>query len=774
MNILPKILKTCSFVIATLFITMNAMAQDLQIIVGNDYVEKNSVIFVGESEFATIKFSLNELNLIDVETDYGKMQKMVSADAPFIIEAGNPELIYLSAAIIIPNTGSTEIQITYGEYVEFEKVEIAPSKGHILRNVDPSSIPYRKGEVYEVDDFFPRIHAEIDEPFIMRDHRGQRIVVYPVQYNPVTKVLRVYSEITVTAIFNDIPGVNEFSTYQKRHETIEPEFDNMYSRLFLNHSTVQANRSIVQTNNSTVQTRSYPTREHGELLVICHPSFMDAMKPYVDWKRTIGRKTTMVSTSVTGATSISIKNYISSFYNNPNNNLAYVLLVGDHAQIPTHMFSNTTGSPAQGGSDLFYGQLVGSDPFLEVLVGRFSAESVAHVQTQVQRTINYERDLTTSSTWLSRAIGLAANEGSGFGHDGGEADHVHMNNIRNRKLTYGYNTVFQEYTCNVPGISNTNVTQISSRFNTGVGVVNFCNHGSEISWAFCGGVNYSNAHVSALQNAGMLPYIFSVACVNGRFMNTTCFAEAWLRATQNNQPTGAMAAFMSTVNLSWLPPMTAQDVFVNICMDLPSPYPGTQPGIMRTFAGAALNATQKMMIRHGSAGSVLTDFNSWLVFGDPTLMFRTRTPQAMTVSHSSNIQQGTSFFNVTCNVNGALVTMSYTDGNRDVHILGTATVANGVANLTFPPITSQFPITIAVTARDRVTYLRNINVVGGGCVTIFSSQTVSTNTTIHGCSTLTVHNVTVTNGAKLTIISGGDVTFTGSLNLESGSQLEIL
>ena len=51
------------------------------------------------------------------------------------------------------------------------------------------------------------------------------------------------------------------------------------------------------------------------------------------------------------------------------------------------------------------------------------------------------------------------------------------------------------------------------------------------------------------------------------------------------------------------------------------------------------------------------------------------------------------------------------------------------------------------------------------------NQTVTANTTITGCSTLSVQNVTVTNNAKLTIISGGDVTFT-NFEIISG-ELEI-
>jgi hypothetical protein len=42
-----------------------------------------------------------------------------------------------------------------------------------------------------------------------------------------------------------------------------------------------------------------------------------------------------------------------------------------------------------------------------------------------------------------------------MGHDGGEADYVHMNNIRTRLLAYNYTTVHQEYDGSVPGLTNT-------------------------------------------------------------------------------------------------------------------------------------------------------------------------------------------------------------------------------------------------------------------------------------------------------------------------------
>ena len=699
-NLFKKLL-----VIVLLTATTGLFAQTLT--VGNSSTAQNESVLMYQNDNATtIRFALNEIDLVAVETDYGRAVVVMSDKAPFIMEKGSPELFFLTASFIIPDMGSSVLDVSYGAFTEYENIDVAPSKGNILRSVDPTDLPFVKGEVYGQNKFYPETLAGLREPFIIRDVRGQSVDVFPVQYNPVTKVLRVYSEITVTVNYTNDKGVNEFAN-QKRNATIAPDFNQMYSSMFLNYGEV-------------FQSKTYPVGEEGELLIICHPDFLDAMKPYVDWKRTIGRKTTMVSTAVTGTTPTSIKSYVSTFYNNPANNLTYILLVGGHNQVPTYTYnSQAGGSPNPAGSDHYYGQLVGTDPYIEVFVGRFSAETPAHVETQVQRTIHHERDIATTDTWLNTAIGLAANEGgSGTkGHDSPpEADYAHMEKIKNRLLNFGYSTVYQEYTMNCPGIPNTNYAQISSRFNAGAGMANYCNHGSKNGWEFMS-PPYSSTHVSQLQNAGKLPMIHSVACVNGRMKgltgvsdpNETCFAETWTRSTQGGQPTGAVAVLMATLNLWWNPPMTAQDAYVNICLDLPPYYPAQPaPETKRTFAGATLNAGMIMMLIHGSAPSneAKEDFESWLVFGDPTLMFRTKAPQEMNISHNNIIFFGMSEFPVTCDADGALVTMSTINAENEVIILGTAVVNGGVANLVLnEPISSPAPLTLAIVGHNKVTYL---------------------------------------------------------------------
>ena len=91
-----------------------------------------------------------------------------------------------------------EVSVKDAKYQDFEGVEVAPSKGNLSRQINPDDVPFRYGEAYTHDRFFPDAQARLDEPYILRDFRGQNILVYPITYNPVTKTLRVYTQLTLS------------------------------------------------------------------------------------------------------------------------------------------------------------------------------------------------------------------------------------------------------------------------------------------------------------------------------------------------------------------------------------------------------------------------------------------------------------------------------------------------------------------------------------------------------------------------------------------------
>lgn len=639
-------------------------------------------LITSSEEEVVVDFSMGSFKMNDVVTPRGNSVVLECDDMMSIVDAGQPAVPSFPVRVMIGDNADMKVKVISSEYMDYENVDLAPSKGDFPRSINPDDVPYTYGEIYDSNAFFPADMVTLNEPYIHRDVRGQNMIVTPFAYNPQTKTLRVYHHI-VMSMYK--VGDSDENVKSRRSSTvkIDPEMIAVYENRYINYGQSMAKYTVLE--------------EEGDLLVICHDAFMNAMEPFVEWKNSIGRTTTMVSTSVTGTTNDAIKGYITTQYQN-NDNLTHVLLVGDDAQIPGKYMSLGSYS---GKSDYWYGQIEGSDYYNELFVGRFSAETADQVTTQVNKTITYERDLTASATWLSVGQGVSKNEGLGSGHYG-EADYQHIDNIRNDMLDYTYTEVHRDYQ-GVSGVTSS-AAIVSEHINSGVGMINYCNHGSETSW---GVFSYNNSHVNALTNDNKLPFVVSVACLNGKYdYYTPCFGETWLRATNNStgEPTGAIGGMFSYVSQPWQPPQYGQDEITDILVESYS------NNIKRTAGGVTLNGNMKILDLYGSNTSGTGTYNTWILFGDPTLMLRTEAPSNMTVSHSNTVSANATSFPVTVsNANGAVATLS-----RDGVILGTAMVNNGTANITLTPPTATGEATLTVIGFNKVTYIATINVEEGG------------------------------------------------------------
>jgi len=547
---------------------------------------------------------------------------------------GEPALPRICRSFIIPDNAKMEIRVELSEYREFTDIPVIPSKGNLKRTVNPADVPYEFGPIYFTDDWYPSAQASVREPYILRDVRGIVAEVYPFQYNPVTKTLRVYTSITIELV-NSGPG--EINVLD-RHEpltAVTPEFDFMYRRRFINYG-----QSVLLYT---------PVGETGDMLVITHDAFHDAVMPFVEWKRQKGIKTTLVNISTIGNNANSIKNFVQAFYDSTN--LAFLVLVGDAAQVATYYASD-------GASDPSYSKVAGSDSYPDIFVGRISAENLTQVETQITRLVEYEETPQTSGNWYHLATGIASNQGPG--HQG-EYDNQHMGFIRNDLLAYNYTSVDQIYD---PNASAAQVTQV---LNEGRGFVNYCGHGSWDSW---GTTDFSNSLVNALTNDNKLPFVFSVACNNGEFDNyASCYAETWMRATNNGEPTGAVGVYMSSISQDWDPPMWAQDEAVDLLV----------AEAKLTFGGICYNGSCKMIDETGSDGGI-DMFNTWILFGDPSALIYTDTPSQMTVQHDPSVIFTSTDMDVTIyGVEGALCALYY-----DGVLYGSAYTDNsGLATIVF-------------------------------------------------------------------------------------------
>jgi hypothetical protein len=619
-----------------------------------------------------LHISLDSFLTENIAIEGAVYQRIVLPDESSLLLEGKPELPVICRSIIIPDDASMQVRILDATYTDYEHIAVAPSKGNLPRTINPDDIPYQFDNLYTKDQWFPEQIASLSDPYILRDFRGQTIILSPFQYNPVKKTLRFYTDLSLE-IFSDGPSQINVLSRSEPPTKINTYFSSMYKRHFLNYGL----------------TGYDPLEEEGNMLVITSDAFWQEMVPFAEWKAMRGIATEIVNVSEIGDAQ-AIKAYISSYYHSKG--LTFVLLVGDVEQVPTIMKEEYASDPS-------YSYIVGSDHYPDLFVGRFSAQTVSQLRTQITRTILYEKTPQLGGTWYQNGSGIASPEGTG---DDDEYDWEHIRNIRSDLLNYTYVTVDEFYDGTHGGgdqSGNPTPIMIKTALTAGRGIINYCGHGWNMGWGTSG---FDVDDVNALLNENMLPFIVSVACENGDFTIPTCFAEAWLQAQHNNQPIGAIAAFMSSKSQSWNPPMDAQDEFVDI---LTESYANNRK---TTFGGLAVSGCMHMNDEYGSSGWMETD--AWHIFGDPSLQVRTDTPTIMEVLSEPSLPYDATTFEVNVpGVQGALCTLS-----RGTSLFGAAyTNETGYAKIEFTsPMQYGDTVTLTVTGYNKVPSIITLTMTG--------------------------------------------------------------
>lgn len=560
------------------------------------------------------------------------MQKLIMADAYPVLKKGSPELLQTAFSLIVPEGSNPETEILDAQYTVVESFALAPSKGNLYRNVDPENVPYTKNADYQAADYLLGNAIQTGETYQLRDYQGMNFKVYPFDYNPVAQKLKIYSSVTVKVTFNSTRSVTAATKINRTFEAV-------YANQFLNYHGL----------------RSTPVTEEGDILIICPENFMEAMQPYVDWKIRNGYNTEMVTVTAAGNNANAIKTYITNYYN--EHNLAFVIIVGDNAQFPTPTVSGNK-------SDNYFTEIAGNDSYPDIILGKISAENVAQVETQVQRFIEYEQNPPETSHFPS-FMGIASSQGPG---DNNEYDYQHIRNINNKLQNYTYTSGYELFEGSQGGLDasgNPTAAMVTTGVNNGVGIISYCGHGDVQMWVT---TSFNNSNVNSLTNVGMLPFILSVACVNGEYHTGTCFAEAWLRATHNGQPTGAVGFTGSTINQPWNSPMCAQDAMIDLLI-------GTnQDNQNFTFGGMFFNGMIKMLDVYND----VEVFRTWILFGDPTLQMRTAVPEQLEVTHNAILPAGTPSLTFSSAVENAKITVTHNN-----EVVATGRITGGEYTLTF-------------------------------------------------------------------------------------------
>ncbi len=565
------------------------------------------------------------------------------------MKKGFAALPFIHASVMLPEDGDVAVSVSPGSYVDIQlTAPLLPSKGVLYRNQNPDEIPYRISGKSLVNTWYPGALAKADSPYIFRDIRGTNVYAYPFQYNARQMTLRVYETINVTV---NIDSGNSVNPLTRLSRSIPREMNSIYQDMFINYS---------------ASTRSGAISESGDILVAHTSRDVTAIQPYLAWKRQKG----FTVETLQVATGTNIKDTIADYYST-HPALLYVQIVGDWADIKSDL-----GTSGNAPMDPMLGCVEGSDSYPDLIIGRFSANSVSDVSVQVNKAISYEKNPPLSGSWYTSGLGIASGEGSGNGDDG-EADFEHMDIIKdNRLLPFGYSTVHEVY-------KSGSASTVSGYLNSGLGLINYAGHGSHSSWATSG---FSTSNISSLTNGQMLPVIISVACVNGEFhTGSDCFAEGWLK----KEGGGAVATVMSTINQPWQPPMRGQDYMNDLLTGgynySTQPGNGTSTTEGRTTFGSIVFNGLILMYSESSGSSDLETIQTWTIFGDASLQVRTEAPRVLVISNTV-IEAGTPYTTTVTSggtpVEGAAVTIQHngTTFKTATNSSGQATLNHGITS----------------------------------------------------------------------------------------------
>ncbi|OIP28969.1 hypothetical protein AUK22_03585 [bacterium CG2_30_54_10] len=532
----------------------------------------------------TLQVKVEDVSFVKSEVSGNPVVSITIPGTSVSFDKGSPELPRLTALVMIDPQKSPLFKLVKGQSQVINlDATVIPSRGNFSRSIDPADVPFTFGDVYSQDKWYPADSdlVKMGEPFVLRDVRGVNLVVTPVQYNPVKNQLRVYRNMSV-AISGAVNGRNPASS-----KGITKAFEPIYKSAFINFNQVSKRLPRLE--------------ENGRLLVICYDEFLDAVGPFLAWKKKSGLNVTVAKSSEAGKTADEIKAFIQKEYD--KGGLTHIMLVGDAEQIPT-----LKGVKERADSDPCYTKLAGDDNVPDAIISRLSASSAKEVAYQVAKFVNYEQfPTTTDASWYRKGVGIASNQGN-------PTDFARAEELRIALEAAKFTRIDKIYD---PSATK---AMVFNALNEGRSLINYIGHGSVTSW---GTTYFSNTDCAALSNGWKMPVIWSVACVNGQFVGKTCFCEAWLRAGDIEKPAGAVAIFGASTNQEWVPPCIVQ-------AEIASNY--TVNETYKTVGGLAFNGIMKGLEVYGvePTGSGVMMYEQWHLFGDGTMQVRFKDPVPVT------------------------------------------------------------------------------------------------------------------------------------------------
>ncbi len=466
-----------------------------------------------------LDLSIGSLKAATVDTKIGPFTRLSFDGCARTDAVGKPSLPLLRTFLVIPEGAECRLDMSVArrQAMSLDRLglphRLLPKQPPIKRiSGARENAPFiiERG-AYAADSLVPEPAARLLEEVTLRGRRLKVLEISPVSYNPLSGTISV---VTSAKIRIELRGADMERTARTIERLGSSGFDRLIRSMVKNAAVFEA--SLAPRGRSTSRGDGY--------LMIADPALTgnSSLQNLIALRTAQGFDVTLVDTNTTGSSNTAIKSYVENAYNTWPVPPAYLLLIGDTNTIP-HWTGSGNSNPS---TDLNYACVDGGDYLPDISRGRFPVRSTGDLDNLCSKIIAMNGNTREMAAFMAGNDGWALTEST------------HDNVIDTYLVPEGW-TVDKLY-CHT---YNATTSQVTQAFNDNRSIGCYSGHGSANSWA--DGPVFYQSHVRALTNT-TYPLILSFACLTGKYTNTECFGETWVR-----DPCGATSFFGSSELSDW-------------------------------------------------------------------------------------------------------------------------------------------------------------------------------------------------------------------------------
>jgi hypothetical protein len=719
-----------------------------------------------------LRYRMGAFGLEPVDVDGEALQAVTLPGVLLPNNAGAPDLPGLGRFIALPQGATAKVTITAAERRVFTDVAVAPAPVIPFENQDGPLVYKRDPAIYRRDAYYPASPVVVSPPHKMRGVDVVTLGITPFQYNPVTRELVAYTDITVRLDFQG--GNGRFGEERLRNRYWEP----ILRHQLLNYA------SLPPVDFSGAPDRS---RYGWEYVIICpdDPAFTAWADTLRTWRTLQGISTQVFTTTQTGTTPQAIENWINNAYNGWAVPPVAFLILGDYPNTGERTPGVT--SPIWNSycvSDNIYADVDGDD-LPDMTHARICARNAGELQTMIGKMLSYERQPYTDAGfydhpiiaggWQTERWFILCTEVC-FGHQEhvlgkhpvreyaiyeGQPGSVWSSAPNTDQVVDYFGPAGLGYIPATPGHLTDwggNATRINNDINAGAYMLLHRDHGWLGGW---GEPSYGSANLSGLTN-DLYPFVFTINCLTGKYdAPTPCFAEAFHRMEH-----GALGLIApSEVSYSFV-----NDTFVWGLFD------GLWPDFMPDYTGYGLPCAGSTDLRPAfgmingkyflqasgwpyNPGDKEVTFHLFHHHGDAFLTIESEPPQDLTVWHYDALSLGADAFAVQADA-GALIALTV-----DGEIIGVADATGAPQVVDVIPQLEPGTLRITITKANHYRYDQTVPIAG----TLFTVKP-------DGTGDYPTIQAAITAATPGVIVELTDGTFTGAGNRDidfQGKAIEV-